>query len=269
MKKSLLRFLSALLIACLLLGPAALTEELPEAEIVGETAAEETITEETVAEEVGDIAAAPVEEAVEETEEALPEEAEDEVYIAEEEAIELFEEAPEDGEAAPEDEAEPEDEIQELDAALPMDGDALFSVYAQGLFGLNTGKLFAARHVGGDLTGEQKTLYDFLRARVAEIAAGKRASTELGTTHGYKLSWQQIYDVVLCLIADCPYDMYWYGNHMQFQKSGGKLTLLFAVSDNYAADSFHVNTAKVSKATAAANNARAIVNRYASRSDFE
>ena len=31
------------------------------------------------------------------------------------------------------------------------------------------------------------------------------------------------HSVFYALLADCPYEMYWYGNHMQFQKSGGKV----------------------------------------------
>ena len=261
MRKGMFRFLSALLAACLLLSCTALTEEMSEgAEIIMEDAA--TLAEgaeETLAEETEEIAAEPVEEGVTETEAELAE-PEDDVFIAEEETIELYE---------PDESLSEGEEVQELDAALPLDGDALFEGYARGLFGLNQGKLFAPRHVGGDLTGDAKSLYSFLKARVAEIAAGQRSSTELTSTHGGHLSWDAIYKVVLCLVADCPYEMYWYANHVQFIKGGGKLTVLFLVSSNYAAGDFRVDTSKVARAARAASNARAIVSRYASRSDYD
>ena len=271
MTRKLLRGLSALLAACLLMTPPAFMEESPEAAPVEEAAAEAEA-----------VVADPVEALIEETEAELQDEA---VLVLEDEAVELAETADPRTEAAEGESvvlaeasgaiaeapkaAEAEPEIQELDSPLPMDGDTLFYGYVQGLFGMNAGSLYAARLVGNDLTGEQKALYDFLKTRVAEIAAGKRKSTECTGTCGYSLSWQQIYHVITCLIADCPYDMYWYGNHIQLQKSDGLLTLQFVVSDNYAADSFHVNTAKVSAASKAAANARAIVNKNASKSDYD
>ena len=271
MRNMLMKWLSALLAACLLLSCAALTEEMPEedATVILEAA------EETALEAAEDIAAEAVEATVEETEaeleDVVPEAEGDAVVILEEEAIELTEaEAEADAEApeSPDEALADEPEAQSFDVPLPLDGDALFSGYVKGLFGMNSGRLFAARLVGNDLAGDQKALYSFLKTCAAEVAAGKRASTAFTSTHGYGLSWDSIYHVVTCLLADCPYEMYWYGNHIQIQKSGGKLTLLFAVSDNYATDSFHVNTAKVSAASKAAANARAIVSKYAAQSDY-
>ena len=285
MRSTLLRWLSALLAGCLLLSSTALTEEMPEAaEAVAEDwviveAAEAVAEDAVIVEAAEDIAAEAVEASVAETEAEL---ADDPVLVLEDEAIELAEtrtepaaqdavELAEDPEAIEElpKAAEDEAETREMDSPLPTDGDALFTGYVRGLFGLNAGKLYASRLVGNDLTGEQKALYNFLKGCVSEIAAGKRSSTECATAHGYSLSWEQIYHVITCLIADCPYDMYWYGNHIQIQKSGGRLSVLFAVSDGYALDEFHVNAASVAAATNAANNARAIVNRNASKSDYD
>ena len=59
-----------------------------------------------------------------------------------------------------------------------MDSDEALEGYFMGLLGMkNSGRLFQARNVGGNLTGLDKTLYTFLKDKITQVASGALSST--------------------------------------------------------------------------------------------
>lgn len=59
-----------------------------------------------------------------------------------------------------------------------IDSDEAMEGYFMGLLGLDgDGRLFQPRNVGGDLTGLNKTLYNFLKSKIAQVADGALSST--------------------------------------------------------------------------------------------
>ena len=153
-------------------------------------------------------------------------------------------------------------------SGAPLDNDALFAGYVDRLFGPEGDSLFEARYVGGDLTGAKKLIYDVLREGVAEVAAGRRASTMFTCPYDGSLSSDDIYDVVDHLIADCPYELYWHNNFCSINLSGCRVQVCLGVGKGYGED-YTIDTTKVSRAQAAAANARGIVDRYRGQSDYD
>lgn len=276
MKKNCMKCLCLLLAACLLLGMAALAEDAGAAVTEPESS---VIEAEDVLVEPEDMFTEP-----------------EDVLIVAEAADAAVAEGEADLDATAEDDADapvPEEEF-DLDAAydeepadpevwddpqatlsttgIVMDNDTLFAGYVDRLFGVGTAPLFEARNVGGDLTGASLTLYDGLKRFVKEVAAGERAST-VYTCDDEGLSRADIYNVINCLIADCPYELYWFSsnyNTLHWSSQDQRtLTLSFYVSSGYADGDFSVDTATVSRAQTAAANARTIVDRYAASADFD
>ena len=173
--------------------------------------------------------------------------------------------------------AEPEEEETGEDVTdMLVDSDVLFDGYVKGLFGLRKNNLFEARDAGGDLSGEKAALYTFLRSCLADIAAGRRASTACTSSTGRHLNGNEILDVIYCLIADCPYEMFWYASYYSWIRTSSKLTVRFSVGIPYATGAldrdghyYKVNTAALSRAKTAAANARAVVSQNAYKSDYD
>ncbi len=218
---------------------------------------------------------------------------------------------------------ETEAEVYSVPDTLDVpDNDELFAEYAQSVFYPENENSTYANWGDTKLDGLSATIYNLLKERVGEVANGDASSTEftltwqeLGVT---KTSWTQAelgvtivnsstgkisaeamtaaqkeigYDstqmntVFNCLLADCPYDLYWFdktygwsGPSWYFSYNGSKLSLsgdgltfrLYVVSA-YAKDgaSYETDTELTGAAKAAAVNAQAIVDANADLSDYE
>ena len=89
--------------------------------------------------------------------------------------------------------------------------------------------------------------------------------------------------IIKCLLADCPYELFWFDKtasttyNYQFRGNTSRmymtsLTYNFVVSEDYrsgSASDYKVDSTKISVANAALKNAKAIVNKYADKSDLE
>ena len=263
MKKICIKYLCLLLAACLLAGMAALAEDAGAAV----TEPEDALTEPEDVFIVAEAADAAVAEAEADLDQATAEADAD--AAVPEEALDLVA-------AYDEEPADPEvwddPQVTLSTTGIVMDNDALFAGYVDRLFGVGSAPLFEARNVGGDLTGASLTLYDGLKRFVKEVAAGERAST-VYTCDDEGLSRADIYNVINCLIADCPYELYWFSSNYNTSHWSSQdqrtLTLSLYVSSGYADGDFSVDTAAVSRAQNAAANARAIVERYAAYADYD
>lgn len=97
---------------------------------------------------------------------------------------------------------------------------------------------------------------------------------------------EKLYEVIdfkkinTCLVADCAYELYWHDKvtgtgflpNINANTDEIKITNIvfkFAVTADYAAGDFAVDTAKTAAAASAANNAKAIVAKHASKTDLE
>lgn len=167
------------------------------------------------------------------------------------------------------------------------------------------------------LSGINKTLYQKLKEDIENVANGTKNSTvfeipvsELGIATAWtavelnistkeeidnavkdKLS-KEGYDVDLlfdCLLADCPYDLYWYdktkgvsisvGYYEYYSTSEGQVTSVtlkgsfrfsMTVAEEYRSSGKHVtDTEKTAATRTAVQNAKSIVTEYADSSDYD
>lgn len=186
---------------------------------------------------------------------------------------------------------------------LPADSELLLGyfeskIHENNLFHVNDAVSYSAlgplRLKGGDLT-----IYNAVREGIADIAAGKEASTaiaipaveytyeQMGLTEdaentdiqtAVKNSYSKIYSYIL---YDSPYELYWHnksagaGMSYSYTRDSEKITLTnftikFSAGIDYAGSGeFSVDTSKTSAATKAAENAAAIVAENAGKSDIE
>ena len=147
-----------------------------------------------------------------------------------------------------------------------------FEDYVSGLFGLEIPKpARRMRSSGVTLTGDLKAFYDFLKECIQEVAAGARTSTEFTLDMGFTLEEEDLGRLHSALVADCPYDLYWYDKTQGFGLSsdGLQTTFSFAVNAEYAAGVFEVDPSKINRANAAVANAEAILSSHASSSDYD
>lgn len=200
------------------------------------------------------------------------------------------------------------------------DTDELFAGYVTQEMYAGTKKEIAPFANFGEqrLTGINKTLYQKLKAAIEKVANGEQSSTifeilvsdlgiqttwtaeELGITIQSandeiwsaiksKLSEQGYdYNVLLdCLLADCPYDLYWYdktegtsisSGSYSYSTSGGKVTNVsltgsfrfsMTVAQEYRSSEYKTNTSKTAATATAVNNAKEIVNQYTTQSDYD
>jgi len=174
------------------------------------------------------------------------------------------------------------------DLELPSD-EELFAGYVQKtLYG--SGASLLGFSAGNTLTGDTRLAYNAFRSLIEEIAAGERDSAVLtvgaSSSADYRVNFSGtsipdglLSDLFYALLADLPYELYWFDKTMgvggSYGTSGGKLfvTLNFAVSAHYSADgtagTCDLDTGKTGAAAAAAANAQAIVDEYANASDYE
>lgn len=181
----------------------------------------------------------------------------------------------------------------------------------------NSRKSGALRSIG--LSGANRTVYNILKAEVKRVADGERASTvfevsledlglgkngwsasELGVSaikeDGYitdeavdavfEAIGFDLRTVIDSLLANCPYDLYWY-DKTAFTSMGGLrfsywtdkeseehialssgLTFYFPVSEGYSAGEYTVDTTNGERVQHAVNKAHSIVEEYSSSSDY-
>ena len=134
---------------------------------------------------------------------------------------------------------------------------------------------------GSRLTGVTKEVYDSMRPQIEEIAAGKRDSAIITASglNATDLPGTFSDDLFNALLADLPYDMYWFDKTSGMSGSAGfrdgklYVTLYFCVSPDYSvtgeAETYDLDTAKTGLASAAAANALAVVEKYEDASDYD
>ena len=199
-------------------------------------------------------------------------------------------------EAAAETEGEePEEPVEETlefslipDVDLPED-EELFALYVDSIFYGGTATLGTA--AGDRLTGDAAMVYEAMVPMIRQIAAGELDSSVLTVSGGFTevgdasaIAKNIMTQVFYALMADMPYEMYWFdktvgvGGSLGYTGSTGNQTLTaiqigFAVSADYsatgAAQTYDLDTAKTGAASAAAENAAAIVEEYADLGDYE
>lgn len=153
------------------------------------------------------------------------------------------------------------------------DNDMMFEGYLESLFSVPGDAKFAPRNFGGDLTGAMKHVYDVLRPEFQKIAAGARTSTSFTLDIPWDtLSTDDYENVIRYIGLDLPYELYWYDyvEDLVFsQTSDHKTTIRMPVFKGFAAGEFQVDPTQVRIAREAVANARAIVDRYATLTDYE
>lgn len=182
------------------------------------------------------------------------------------------------------------------------DGDKLFGEYASRFF-YDQVSTAPGTSIGETvLSGVQQALYEEMKTKVTSIAA-RGGSTKLGITSDLGLRWQtsatgakleqevsRKFDslnkekITTCLLADCPYELYWYEKTAMTQWDysysvsvrGGKriaeisdITVSMPVISEYAAKEYRVDSRMVKTAKKAASNAKMIVNEFKNMSEPE
>ncbi|MBR7190168.1 MAG: hypothetical protein IKD63_03545, partial [Oscillospiraceae bacterium] len=173
---------------------------------------------------------------------------------------------------------------------------------------------------GSSLEGITAQLYTALKSRVAEVAAGNRTSTvftvdlsaltidgtpvdeirwtaaDLGVSALYadgsitEETWDALHErlpldidsLLRTLLADCPFDLYWYDKTVSTRMTGyrvaydgcavsvvGQYGFYFPVASGYSAGEYTVDPEPVRSAQTAAANARAIVEQSEGLSDLQ
>ena len=178
--------------------------------------------------------------------------------------------------------------------AESLDHDQLLEGYAYSLF---FGGIATFRRLAGDrLTGDEKLIYDALVPVIKQIAAGERTSTVIGlgqtvntqdaeyvadapvTFTGTSLDDAALQRILSALLTDLPYELYWYdkvtgARSVSLAPPDGiilHVQMTLAVADNYQGDGeYTVDCSEAQAAAAAAENSAAIVEKYASASDYE
>lgn len=200
------------------------------------------------------------------------------------------------------------------------DNDSLLEGYLYGLFYPGEVEI-SGEYAGQRLTGAEAELYQFLRPNIESVAAGDVQSTvftvEVSALGLEKTSWtaselgvSALFDngylteeagqalaaqlintplVLSALLADCPYDLYWYdkvaGTGMAMDELWnsydpdlgcdvvevtGHLIFSMSAAEGYqGASEYTVDTTAVSAAQNAAANAQSIVAAHASLGDYE
>ena len=170
----------------------------------------------------------------------------------------------------------------------------LFAAYVDSVF-YGTATSTYGTVAGRQLTGDEKILYDALVPVIHQIANGTRAASVIvigqpftdeeghiyevdaeTTFLGNVLTEEMIEHVINALLADLPYEMYWYDKVTGCIVTGivgeavVQVTMKFNVGDNYrGADEYTIDTSKTSAAVNAVANAQEIVEKYAELSDYE
>ncbi len=142
---------------------------------------------------------------------------------------------------------------------------------------------------GSGLSGVEKEIYDALSAKIRRIAYGKEESSVIEITDITEKNMETLMNAITkavnALLSDFPYELYWFdkteGYQIQYKTDFDQetntllvnITMSMTVAEAYRADDgsdkYKFNTELAAAAQTAANNARAIVNLHASKSDYE
>lgn len=158
---------------------------------------------------------------------------------------------------------------------------------------------------GSRLTGADRAVYQALKDEVAKIADGTRTSTAIRIPDQAALSWTlselgaagdgqnaameklkkktadtlHVERVYTALVSDCAYELFWKGTEYTYSWSyslqGNRgsvrnLTVTFRVAQAYqGGGTTTVSAGKAAAAKRAAENAKAIVDKYQDKSDYE
>lgn len=213
------------------------------------------------------------------------------------------------------------------DESGESDPEALFSDYVDNAFGMagSSSRKRARKSAGSRLTGIEAEIYSNIAGCLPDIASGLRASTifeiqpdqlglektfwtaeELGVASileedangEYYISDDAIdalsekvdYNlstIITCLLADFPYQLYWYDKTQGSDGSGfglsvsyndaaedyvleldGNITIRFPVADEFSAGSFMVDTSVGQSVQTAVSTARKIVETHSGEDDY-
>lgn len=313
------RFLSFLLVLCMILtmfpvSSLAAEEDLTEDSNSSLSSMNGTVesTDETT-EETSDI---PAEDAEEELSD-VPADAEDELISdSEDQTEEATDDAPDQGTVT--ENGEIQTYIPDADD-LP-DNDELFAGFVEREFYGENGIATLGVYGENVLTGLNAKIYTALKEKVAKVAGGELSSTkftltweELGIT---QKSWTEeeigvsiivdgnfnsaaiakvmeiieydsvsVSTIMDCLLADCPYELYWYNKKGEVSLegfsvrtdgssiylNGDGLEFSFTVADDYAVsgENYTADTNKTGAASQAATNAQQYVKDNEGKSDYE
>ena len=197
--------------------------------------------------------------------------------------------------------------------SLP-DSDELFAAYVQQEFDREIyGGISTFGTAAGDrLSGLEKDIYTDLKTKITEVATGARSSTVFDVSADFSsLKWTKaelrvtaiflggsvtdeaqaavneafsqavdLEKILNCLLADCPYELYWFNKTSGMAVQRGTsysstsvsitgLTLSFTVASAYASGTYTANTTKTGATSTAIANAKAIVTANASKADRE
>lgn len=197
--------------------------------------------------------------------------------------------------------------------SLP-DSDELFAAYVQQEFEREIyGGISTFGTAAGDrLSGLEKDIYTDLKTKITEVATGARSSTVFDVSADFSsLKWTKaelgvsaivsggsvtdeaqtavnkafsqavdLEKILNCLLADCPYELYWFNKTSGMAVQRGTsysstsvsitgLTLSFMVASAYASGTYTANTTKTGATSTAVTNAKAIVTANASKADRE
>ena len=116
---------------------------------------------------------------------------------------------------------------------------------------------------------------------VSTIISGGSVTAEANQAANEKFTQTiDVNKIVNSLLTDCPYELYWYNKikgasvmtNRSCTDSEVKITSIvfkFAVSEDYASGEYTVDASKIAATAGAVNNAKAIVAKYAGKSDVE
>lgn len=186
------------------------------------------------------------------------------------------------------------------------ENEELFAQYVEQVFYGEEGESYSTPAVYGNigqnvLTGADKYVYNELKKMVANIANGKEADGSqpsgqyVSTSFTIPVKGQGIdgafkgFDfnkVIAALLADCPYDLYWYDKTGPSSYRGSvdtsvqeavQLTISFPAVDAYAGPEvngtynakYTVDSEKTGAAVTAAENARKIIENHKDEKDYE
>ncbi len=172
-----------------------------------------------------------------------------------------------------------------------LDNDALYAGYLESLFCEKPQTPFAtgSNSASAKLTGDELRAYNAMASLVRYVANGQRASTQFTLSYDStdaSVTFQQYYwnfdeDSVLdALWQDLVYEMYWawwrvVDYEVYYYTSNnllGKVVYYIAADPKLRSDSsyyYRVNTYKTSSASTAVNNAKAIVDKYKGKSNYD
>lgn len=173
------------------------------------------------------------------------------------------------------------------------DNDELFAGYAERTIYAKPYEAMLARYGETTLSGANLQIYNRLRAEIVKVANGSLDSTVfqlsvsgLGVTHSAgSLQGMDTYDIFDALLADLPYELYWYDKttrmeiSYRYSHSGAvtSITVKLPVSQDYALNSadgkqyytYKTDTAKIRAVAAIMKNAQALVSSCSGMSDYD